>query len=157
MEETGGTGENHRPIANHCQNLSHNVVHLALSGIRTHSFIVVICTNCIRSCKYNYHTITTTMVLLLNVHCTWFKSLSKLWNDAFSCICSSIIRCYLITSSYSSEVRPICLKSSFTCTRSQSPISKQKCEKLSYTKKLIFILNSFQTDLNNMYIVFVLS
>jgi hypothetical protein len=135
VEETEGTGENH------WQNLSHNVVHLALSGIRAHTFIVVICTNCICSCKYNYH--TTTMVLLFNVHCTWFKSLSKLWNDAFSCICSSIIRCYLITSSYSPEVRPTCLKSSFTCTRSQSSMSKPKCDKLSYTKKVIIHFKLF--------------
>ena len=36
-EETGGPGENHRPAASHWQTLSHNVVHLALSGIRTHN------------------------------------------------------------------------------------------------------------------------
>jgi hypothetical protein len=30
------TGENHRPVANHWQTLSHNVVHLALIEIRTH-------------------------------------------------------------------------------------------------------------------------
>ena len=27
MEETGGNGENHRPVASHWQTLSHNVVH----------------------------------------------------------------------------------------------------------------------------------
>ena len=32
VEETGGPGENHRPAAGHWQTLSHNVVHLALSG-----------------------------------------------------------------------------------------------------------------------------
>jgi len=26
MEETGGPGENHRPVASHCNTLSHNVV-----------------------------------------------------------------------------------------------------------------------------------
>jgi hypothetical protein len=31
------TGENHRPTASHCQFLSHNVVHLALGGSRTHN------------------------------------------------------------------------------------------------------------------------
>ena len=36
-QETGDPRENHRPAACHCQTLSHNVVHLALSGIRTHS------------------------------------------------------------------------------------------------------------------------
>ena len=31
VEETGGLGENHEPVASHCgQILSHNVVHLAL-------------------------------------------------------------------------------------------------------------------------------
>jgi hypothetical protein len=37
VEETGGPGENHRPVASHGQTLSHNVVHLALIGIRTHT------------------------------------------------------------------------------------------------------------------------
>jgi len=30
VEETGGPGENHRPVASHWQTLSHNVAHLAL-------------------------------------------------------------------------------------------------------------------------------
>ena len=37
VEETGGSGENHRPVASHWQTLSHNVVHLALIEIRTHN------------------------------------------------------------------------------------------------------------------------
>ena len=37
VEETRGPGENHRPVASHCQALSHNVVHLALIEIRTHN------------------------------------------------------------------------------------------------------------------------
>jgi hypothetical protein len=37
VEETGEPGENHRPAASHCQTLSHNVVYLALSRIRTHN------------------------------------------------------------------------------------------------------------------------
>jgi hypothetical protein len=37
VEETGGHGKNHRPIASHLQALSHNVVHLALIEIRTHN------------------------------------------------------------------------------------------------------------------------
>ena len=36
MEETGGAGENHRPVVSHWQTLSHYVVHLALIEIRTH-------------------------------------------------------------------------------------------------------------------------
>ena len=37
VEETGGPGENHRPVASHWQTLSHNVVHLALTEIRIHN------------------------------------------------------------------------------------------------------------------------
>ena len=37
VEETGRPKENHRPAASHWQTLSHNVVHLALSGSRTHN------------------------------------------------------------------------------------------------------------------------
>ena len=37
VEETGGPGENHRPVASHWQTSSHNVVHLALVEIRTHN------------------------------------------------------------------------------------------------------------------------
>jgi hypothetical protein len=37
VEETGGPGENHRPVASHWQTLSHNVVHPALIEIRTHN------------------------------------------------------------------------------------------------------------------------
>jgi hypothetical protein len=35
--ETGGHGENHRPVATHWQTLSHNVIHLGLVEIRTHN------------------------------------------------------------------------------------------------------------------------
>jgi hypothetical protein len=37
VEETGGLGENHRPVASHRQTLSHKVVHLALIEIRTYN------------------------------------------------------------------------------------------------------------------------
>jgi hypothetical protein len=37
VEETGGPGENHRPVASQWQTLLHNVVHLALIEIRTHN------------------------------------------------------------------------------------------------------------------------
>ena len=36
VEETGVPGDNHRPAASHRQTLSHNVVPLDMSGIRTH-------------------------------------------------------------------------------------------------------------------------
>ena len=35
--DTGGLGENHRPVASHWQTLSHIVAHLALIEIRTHN------------------------------------------------------------------------------------------------------------------------
>ena len=37
VEEPIVPGENHRPVASHWQTLSHNVVYLALSGIRIHN------------------------------------------------------------------------------------------------------------------------
>jgi len=37
VEKTGGPGENHRSVASHGQTLSHNVVHLSLSGSRSHN------------------------------------------------------------------------------------------------------------------------
>ena len=37
VEETGGSAENRRAVASHWQTLSHNVVHLVLIEIRTHS------------------------------------------------------------------------------------------------------------------------
>ena len=49
--ETGVPGENHRPAASQWQTLSQSFI-----GIRT---LVVIDTDCIGSCKSNYHTITT--------------------------------------------------------------------------------------------------
>jgi hypothetical protein len=37
VEETGRLGESYLPVASHWQTLSHNVVHLALIEIRTHT------------------------------------------------------------------------------------------------------------------------
>jgi len=62
VKETGVSGENHRPVASHCQTLSHIMlyrVHLALTGLKL-TTLVVIGTDCTGSCKSNYHTITTT-------------------------------------------------------------------------------------------------
>jgi hypothetical protein len=61
VEETEGPGENYQPAASHQQTWSQNIVLSTprLSGIRTHN-LVVIDTDCIGSCKSNYHTITTT-------------------------------------------------------------------------------------------------
>jgi len=57
VEETGGPGENHRPVTSHWQTLLHNVVHLVLIEIQTYNisgdrhWLIGIC-------KSNYHTIT---------------------------------------------------------------------------------------------------
>ena len=54
-EETGVPRENHRPAASYWQTLSHNV-----SSTPCHEFelttLVVIGTDCIGSCKSNFHT-----------------------------------------------------------------------------------------------------
>ena len=57
VEETGGPRENHRPVASDWETLSHNVVHLDLTTS------VVIGTDCIGSCKSNYHMITAKTAL----------------------------------------------------------------------------------------------
>jgi hypothetical protein len=66
----GETGENPRPVTSHWQTLSHNVVHLPLIEIRTRNI-----TDCIGSCKSNYHTMTTTTVLQLQ------KTSTKVYTD----------------------------------------------------------------------------
>jgi hypothetical protein len=59
VEETRESGENHQPAASHWQILSYKV-YLAWAGFKL-TALVVIGTNCIGCCKFNYHTITTTM------------------------------------------------------------------------------------------------
>ena len=62
VDETGVLRENHWPVASHWQTLSHNVVEENTSpgtGFELKTS-VVIGTDCTGSCKFNYHTITTT-------------------------------------------------------------------------------------------------
>ena len=77
VDETGGPGENHWLVANHWQTWSHNVVYLPWSRFKL-TTSVVIGTDCIGSCKFNYHTITTTMAPILQnknyieyIYCIW--------------------------------------------------------------------------------------
>ena len=62
VEETRAPSENHWPVPSHWQTLSHTVmlyrVHLAWAWFEL-TTLVVIGTDCIGSCKSNYHTITT--------------------------------------------------------------------------------------------------
>ena len=72
VEETGVPGENHRPVASHSQTLSQNVVHLTAPWSRFElTTSVVIGTDCIGSCKSNYHTITAMTA----------PSLKHFWNN----------------------------------------------------------------------------
>ena len=61
VDETGAHGENHQPTS-HWKTLAHNVVPSTphISGIETRCELVVIGTDCIDSCKSNYHAMTTT-------------------------------------------------------------------------------------------------
>ena len=54
------TGDNQRPVARHRQTLFHTVVSSTPRHERNSTTLVVIGTDCINSCKSNYHTITTT-------------------------------------------------------------------------------------------------
>jgi hypothetical protein len=66
VEENGGPGENHRPVASHWQTLSHNVVHLSWLRFEL-TTSVVIGNDCIGNCISNYHTITDTTAPYINM------------------------------------------------------------------------------------------
>ena len=62
VEETGGSGENHRPVANHWQTY-HIMLYTSPWSRFELTTSVVIGTDCIGSCKSNYHKITATTPL----------------------------------------------------------------------------------------------
>jgi hypothetical protein len=66
VEETEVPGINHRPAASHWQTLSHSCIECTSpwTGLEL-TTLVVICTDCIDSCKY--HTITTIATNMYNV------------------------------------------------------------------------------------------
>jgi hypothetical protein len=55
VEETGGPGENYRPVASHCQTLSHYVVHFTLIDKR-------------KICKINIKTSLYYLYLIMSLH-----------------------------------------------------------------------------------------
>ena len=66
VEETRVPWGNHRPAVSRWQTLSHIMlywVHLVWAGFKL-TTLVVIGTDCIGSCKSNYHTITTASLIL---------------------------------------------------------------------------------------------
>jgi len=69
VDETGAPGETHQATS-HWQTLSHNVVPSTphMSGIGTRCELVVIGTDCIGSCKSNYHAFTTTKSTEIRPH-----------------------------------------------------------------------------------------
>jgi len=72
VEETGVLG----PVASHWQTLSHNNVYRILfpwAAFELTTFVVM-GTDCIESCKSNYHTITTTAPVKL-----WINSGDLIW------------------------------------------------------------------------------
>ena len=70
VEETGGPGENYRPVAGHCQTLSNNVVHSPWTRFEL-TTSVVIGTDCIGSCKSNYQTIMAMTATHVQVNTMW--------------------------------------------------------------------------------------
>jgi hypothetical protein len=87
VEEAGGRGESHRPVASHWQTLSRNVAHLALIEIRTHNIsgnmhwligYVVINPTTIRSNQTNNHVLLSTIMTYhrsnyYNLHISFVK------------------------------------------------------------------------------------
>ena len=82
VEETGVPRENHWPSASDWQILSHNGVLSTprLSGIRL-TTLVVIGTDCIGSCRSNYHTIMNTTAALSEIIFQWNQMYEKMFED----------------------------------------------------------------------------
>jgi hypothetical protein len=59
-EETGGLRENYQPVASHGQTLSHSILYTSPWSRFELTTSVVTGTDCIGSCKFNYHTIMAT-------------------------------------------------------------------------------------------------
>jgi hypothetical protein len=66
VEETGGPGENHRPVVSHWKTMFMYTSPWSRFQLTT---LVVIGTHCIGSCKSNYHTITAKTTPHINRAC----------------------------------------------------------------------------------------
>ena len=78
MEETVVPGENHQHASSHWQTLSHNVVHLAMNGVKL-TTLVEIGTDCTGSCKSTYYMITTTTILKYIHLCISINNEISIW------------------------------------------------------------------------------
>jgi len=96
VEEIGGPGENHRPVASHWQTLSHNVVHLALIEIRTHNI-----SDCIGSCNCNLSLpfrsslliLKTVMLFNTYIFCRFVNDWSFLNVNLWCDLIQEVVRC----------------------------------------------------------------
>jgi hypothetical protein len=99
VEETGVTGENHRPVTSNWQTCSHNVVHLTLIEIRTHNIISLLCY--IENIIYlNFRWCCT--LTLDNTWCTYSSGRTRRWHKRYV----SIYRWYYIISSRAQLIQP---------------------------------------------------
>ena len=99
VEETGAPRENHRTVTSHWKTKSHNVVHLPWSRFEL-TTSMVIGTDCIGSCKSNYHTImaTTVQFAMKNYYCLEVKTIYVylfLYDVTYTNITSKILSKYL--------------------------------------------------------------
>ena len=97
VKETVVTGENHRPAASNLQTLSHNVVSGTSRHERKFKFqtLVAIGTDCIDSCKSNYHTISPVWVTgyYEQAHSTLLLLVEDRLNEATSLLCVATSDC----------------------------------------------------------------
>ena len=102
------TGENHRPAASHWQTLSRKVVSITpgLSGIQL-TTLVVIGTDCIGSCKSNYHTITAMTASF------WFYVESFIMKTNHLNSFTTIFDIYINKAKNTNKICKYCMESSF--------------------------------------------
>ena len=80
VDRSVAPGENHRPVTSHWQTLSHNIVSDTPRHERD-SELTTLVTNCLGSCKYKYHTVTTitAFIIILHRHISSYVGKNKLF------------------------------------------------------------------------------